>query len=92
MRTIQYKSEITLEVKQEDLFEGRYVPYTLVSSKIKEFTEKNNLYKEKLSSKFRNSFIAGKYKTKEIATLRFIDVKDTMANDYASLILSFKLV
>lgn len=88
MRTIKDISEITLPVKKDLLFEGKYLSVQVLSEMLKSTEEFENLGYKKLRNKMYNSLGADKYNTIARFGMTFIDVEKPMKNT-ASLKLNF---
>lgn len=88
MRTIKDISEITLPVKKDLLFEGKYLGVQVLSEMLRSTEERDNLGYKKLRNKMYNSLGADKYNTITRFGITFIDVEKPMKNT-ASLKLAF---
>ena len=88
MRTIKDISEVTLKVKKDFLFEGKYLGVQVLSEMLRTKEEQDDLGYKKLRNKMYNSLGAEKYTTIERFGITFIDVENPMKNT-ASLKLTF---
>lgn len=88
MRTIKDISEITLPVKKDLLFEGKYLSVQVLSEMLRSTEESDNLGYKKLRNKMYNSLGADKYNTITRFGITFVDVEKPMKNT-ASLKLNF---
>lgn len=91
MRIIQTMNEITMKVKDNELIEGKWLNYKLLSKKLGEIEKEKNLGYKSLRNNLYNSTACGKYNIKEIVGLKCIDVDDPMKAT-ASLVLTFERV
>lgn len=89
MRTITNIEKITIKVTNDDLIEGEWIPYTVLSEKVKEIEMLQNMTYKSLRVKLYNSCSLGKYNTATRAGVKCINVKDTMKSNSASLYLTF---
>lgn len=89
MKTITYTDTVTIKVKKEELLEGKWLHFQLLSKKLGDIEKQNKLPYKKLRNKFYNSRACNKYNMGEIAGLVCIDVKNPMKNK-ASLELVFE--
>jgi hypothetical protein len=90
MKVVKNTINVTLKVKKDELFEGKYLYYNSVSAKLKELEDSDNLQYKALRNKFYNSSLCGKYNLKEVHGLKCIDVKKPMLAK-ASLELNFEM-
>lgn len=91
MKTIQSVDTITIKVTDSELIAGKWLNYQLLSKKIGEIEQKNNLGYKSLRNKLYNSTACGKYNTAEMAGLKCIDIDSPMKSS-ASLVLKFERV
>lgn len=91
MKTIQSVERVEIKVTNEELFEGRWISFQLLSKKLGEIEERRNEKYKSLRNRLYNSKAGKKYNTKEIAGFTFFDVKEPMKG-VASLELVFKVV
>lgn len=89
MKTIMSVDTVTIRVNKSELFDNKWIPFTLVSKKLMEIEKKENDGIKNYRSKLHNSCACGKYNIGVIAGIKCINVDDPMAGD-ASLVLSFK--
>lgn len=88
MKVVKNTINVTLNVKKSELFDGKYLYYNSVSSKLKELEDSDNMQYKALRNKFYNSSSCGKYNLKVVHDLKCIDVKKPMLAK-ASLELNF---
>lgn len=91
MKTIQSVDNITVKVAKEELLEGKWLNFQLLSKKLGDMEKEGNLGYKSLRNKLYNSTACGKYNTKEIAGLKCIDIENPMKAT-ASLELTFERV
>ena len=89
MKTITNTDTVTIKVRKEDLLEGKWLHFQLLSKKLGEIEKQKKLPYKKLRNKFYNSRACNKYNMQDIAGLTCIDVKKPM-KDKASLELVFE--
>lgn len=90
MRTITNTESIKLTIDKGSLLEGKYLPLTVLSSKLREIEKGNNLGYKQLRNRMYNSKNCNKYNMKEIAGITCIDVMNPMQGK-ASLDLTFEV-
>lgn len=91
MRTITNTEKITLKVTEDELIEGKWLNYSLLSKKLQEIEEKENMKYKSLRSKLYNSINCNKYNLRIVAGLQCIDVDNPMKSSLtASLELYFE--
>ena len=91
MKTITYTDTVTIKVVKEELLEGKWLHFQLLSKKLGDIEKQKKLPYKKLRNKFYNSRACNKYNMSEIAGLVCIDVQNPM-KDKASLELVFEEV
>lgn len=91
MKTVQSTEEITLEVKKEELLEGKYFSFQLVSKRLSMMEQEGKMPYKNLRNRLYNSKACGKYNLHTVAGITCIDVETPMKGN-ASLVLSFKRV
>lgn len=91
MKTIQSVDNITVKVTKEELLEGKWLNFQLLSKKLGDMEKEGNLGYKSLRNKLYNSTACGKYNTKEIAGIKCIDTETPMKAT-ASLELTFERV
>lgn len=89
MKTITNTDTVTIKVSKEDLLEGKWLHFQLLSKKLGELENQKKLPYKTLRNKFYNSRACNKYNMQNIAGLPCIDVKNPM-KDKASLELVFE--
>jgi hypothetical protein len=90
MRTITNTESIKLTVDKGNLLEGKYLPLTVLSNKLREIEKGSNLGYKQLRNRMYNSKNCNKYNMKEIAGITCIDVTNPMQGK-ASLDLTFEV-
>ena len=90
MRTITNTESIKLTVDKGSLLEGKYLPLTVLSNKLREIEKGSNLGYKQLRNRMYNSKNCNKYNMKEIAGITCIDVTNPMKGT-ASLDLTFEV-
>lgn len=90
MRTITNTESIKLTIDKGSLLEGKYLPLTVLSSKLREIEKGSNLGYKQLRNRMYNSKNCNKYNMKEIAGITCIDVTNPMQGK-ASLDLTFEV-
>ena len=91
MKTIQSTEEVTLEVKKDELLEGKYFSFQLVSKRLSMMEQEGKMPYKNLKSRLYNSKACGKYNLHTVAGITCIDIETPMKSN-ASLVLSFKKV
>lgn len=91
MKTVQSVDNITIKVAKEELLEGKWLNFQLLSKKLGDMEKEGNLGYKSLRNKLYNSTACSKYNTKEIAGLKCIDIENPMKAT-ASLSLTFERV
>ena len=89
MKTITNTYTATIKVSKDELLEGRWIHFQLLSKKLGEIEKQRKLPYKKLRNKFYNSRACDKYNMQDIAGLACIDTKNPM-KDKASLELVFE--
>lgn len=91
MKTVQNIETITIKVSDNELIEGKWLNYQLLSKKLGEVEKAENMGYKSLRNKLYNSSACDKYNIKEMAGLKCIDVDNPMKGT-ASLALKFERV
>lgn len=89
MRTIEGTEKVTVTVKTSELFEGKWLSYTVLSKKLLDKEKEGNMNYKTLRSRLYNTEHAGKLHTEEKAGMKFINIENPMKTANASLVLSF---
>lgn len=89
MKTITNTYTATIKVSKDELLEGRWIHFQLLSKKLGEIEKQRKLPYKKLRNKFYNSRACDKYNMQDIAGLACVDTKNPM-KDKASLELVFE--
>jgi hypothetical protein len=98
MRTIANTEKVTLKVTDNELIEGKWLNYELLSRKLGEQEKERGMGYKSLRNKLYNSINCNKYNMRTIAGLQCIDVDEPMQDSVtgakvrASLELEFKRV
>lgn len=90
MNVVKESHTVKLKVAKNELLEGKYLNFQLLSQKLGIAEKEANLSYKSFRNKFYNSRACGKYNMKNIAGLPCIDVKEPMKG-FASLILEFEV-
>lgn len=90
MKTVLSVENVTVKVKKNELLQGEYIHFQLLSEKLKAIEEEKGYEYKKLRNRFYNSFACGKYETKEIAGLKCVFTTKPMKG-VASLVLDFEV-
>ena len=91
MKTVSEVCKITLEVKDSELIEKKWLNFRLLSKKVGQLENDRNLSYKSLRNKLYNSMNCHKYNMEEKVGLKCIDITNPMKAT-ASLELSFKKV
>lgn len=91
MRTIKNTDTVTIKVKKEELFEGKWLNFNLLSKKLADIEKNKEMSYKQLRNKFYNSKAGDKYNVKEIAGFTCINIDNPMKHT-ASLALFFERV
>jgi hypothetical protein len=89
MKTVQSVYTVKLKVKKEELIEGKWLPYQVVSQKLQDYETKNNLAYKSLRAKLYNSRTCNKYNMDEKYGLPCVNIEEPMKGT-ASLQLIFE--
>ena len=91
MRTIAQTENVTLKVQTKEILSEEWIPFQLVSLKLKEIEKQQSKEYKSLRVKFYNSSACGKYNESTFAGLKCINVKNPMKDGVsASLCLTFE--
>lgn len=88
MRPVLDTYEVTIEVKENELIEGKWINFQLLSRKLNKMEEEKKLSYKQLRNRLYNSINCNKYNIEEKAGLKCIDIDNPMKS-VASLKLSF---
>lgn len=91
MKTVQNIEEVTVKVAKDELIDGKWLHYQLLSKKLGEMEQNNNLSYKSLRNRLYNSYACGKYNMEMKAGLKCIDIDNPMKAT-ASLKLVFERV
>ena len=89
MKTIASTETIKLSVNPNELINGKWLNFQLLSKKLGEIENQKKMAYKSLRNKFYNSRACGKYNMQEVAGLPCIDVDEPMRGK-ASLELVFE--
>ena len=89
MKTIASTETIKLSVDSNELINGKWLNFQLLSKKLGEIENQKKIAYKSLRNKFYNSRACGKYNMQEVAGLPCIDVDEPMKGK-ASLELVFE--
>lgn len=90
MKTVQNIEEVTVKVAKDELIDGKWLHYQLLSKKLGDIEHNNNLSYKSLRNRLYNSTACGKYNMEMKAGLKCIDIENPMKAT-ASLKLSFDI-
>ena len=76
MKVVKETMRVTIKVKKDELFEGRYLYYNTLSEKLKELEESGDMQFKALRNKLYNSSYGKKYNLVTYKGLKCLDVKD----------------
>ena len=88
MRPVLDTCEVTIEVKESELIEGKWINFQLLSRKLGEMEREKKLAYKQLRNRMYNSMNCNKYNIEEKAGLKCFDVDNPMKGT-ASLKISF---
>lgn len=91
MKTVQNIEEVTVKVAKDELIDGKWLHYQLLSKKLGDMEKKGDLGYKSLRNRLYNSYACGKYNMETKAGLKCIDVDNPMKG-VASLKLVFERV
>ena len=89
MKTVQSVEEVEITVAENDLLEGKWISFQLLSKKLGDIEKQKETPYKQLRNKLYNSKACGKYNTKTIAGFPCFDTENPMKGT-ASLVLKFK--
>lgn len=89
MKTITSTDKVTIKFTKDELLEGKWLHFQLLSKKLGDIEKQKKLPYKKLRNKFYNSRACDKYNMQDIAGLSCIDVTNPMKGK-ASLELTFE--
>lgn len=90
MRTVQNVDTIIIKVSNDELIDGKWLSFSLLSKKVSEYEKQNNVGYKSLKNKLYNSCACGKYNVSTIYGLKCINVTETMKGT-ASLLIKFEV-
>lgn len=89
MKTVQSVYTVNLKVTNEELIEGKWLPYQAVSQKLRDYEVEHNLGYKSLRAKLYNSRTCNKYNIAEKYGLPCVNIEEPMKGT-ASLQLTFE--
>lgn len=92
MRTIANMETIKIKVSKDDLIEGKWLNFMLLSKKISEIEEEKSMARKALKTRLYNSDFCKKYNTKMIAGIKCLDADCPMKEKTASLVIEIERV
>lgn len=92
MRTVKNIETVTVKVSSDELIEGKWLHYQLLSKKLYDMEQQNGMAYKSIRNRLYNCFALGKYNTETKAGLKCIDTENPMKTNTASLILNFERV
>ena len=90
MKTVQNIDNITVKVSKEELINGKWLAFQLLSKKLSKIEEDKGMEYKKLRNKMYNSQACSKYNSETVAGMKCIDITDPMKGT-ASLTLTFEV-
>lgn len=78
MKTITSTDKITIKFNKNELLEGKWIHFQLLSRKLGDIEKQKKLPYKRLRNKFYNSRACNKYNMQDIAGLPCIDVTNPM--------------
>ena len=90
MKTVQNIDNITVKVSKEELINGKWLTFQLLSKKLAKIEEYKGMEYKKLRNKMYNSQACSKYNSETVAGMKCIDVTNPMKGT-ASLTLTFEV-
>lgn len=91
MRTIANTEKVTLKVTDNELIEGKWLNYELLSRKLGEQEKERGMGYKSLRNKLYNSINCKKYNMCTVAGLQCIDVTNPMADNQLGMKVSASL-
>ena len=88
MKTVQNIDNITVKVSKEELINGKWLTFQLLSKKLAKIEEDKGMEYKKLRNKMYNSQACSKYNSETVAGMKCIGVRSPMSGT-ASLTLTF---
>lgn len=90
MKTVQNIENITVKVSKEELINGKWITFQLLSKKLAKIEENKSMEYKRLRNKMYNSQACSKYNSETIAGMKCIDITNPMRGT-ASLTLTFEV-
>lgn len=91
MRTIQSVNNITVKVSKDELINGKWLAFQILSQKLAKMEEDHNMGYKSLRNKMYNSQACSKYNSEMVAGIKCIDTTNPMKG-VASLTLAFEVI
>ena len=88
--TVLFFDNITVKVSREELINGKWLTFQLLSKKLAKIEEDKGMEYKKLRNKMYNSQACSKYNSETVAGMKCIDVTNPMKGT-ASLTLTFEV-
>lgn len=89
MKTVKFTEKITLKIGKDDILNGKYVPFTVVSAKLGKMEEAQSRVYKSLRNKLYNSRTCKKFNLTTIAGIECFDLDYPMATQDSALVLVF---
>ena len=90
MRTVVSTDSITIKVTKDELIKDKWLSFQLLSKKLCDIENANNMEYKKLRNKMYNSQACGKYNAEVVAGMRCINTANPMKGK-ASLEIKFEV-
>lgn len=91
MKTVKNIDNITIKVSKEEIINGKWLAFQLLSKKLAKIEEDKSMRYKRLRNKMYNSQACSKYSSETVAGMKCIDVTNPMKG-IASLTLTFEVV
>ena len=91
MKTVASTTNLNLKVSKDEIINGKWLCYSIMSKKVAEAEIERKLPARGLRTKLYNSDQCNKYNISTIAGIKCIDITQPMKSNNASLVLSFDL-
>lgn len=90
MKTVQSIDKVTVKVSKEELINGKWLAFQLLSKKLAKIEEDERMEYKRLRNKMYNSQACSKYNSETVAGMKCIDTENPMKGT-ASLTLTFEV-
>lgn len=94
MKTIKDTVTVEIDVKDEEIFQKNWINAVLLSEKLKQKEQEDNVPYKTLRTRFYNTLASERFNTKLIAGIKCVNIDNPMKNPElpASIVLKFKRV